>query len=80
MRAAVLDRDDWLCRHCGAGHRQLEAHHVRPLDQGGEPYDLDNIRTLCAECHAELTAKAARAKTADKVAGRREWLERLGAI
>ena len=58
----------------------MEAHHVVPLEEGGEPYALDNIRTLCAECHAELTAKSARAKTADAVAGRRQWLERLGAI
>ena len=49
-RRAALDRDGWRCRRCGypAG---LEAHHVRPLAEGGAPYALANLETLCTGCH-----------------------------
>lgn len=27
------------------------AHHIRPLEEGGAPYDLENVATVCASHH-----------------------------
>ena len=49
-RWAALERDNWRCRGCGkAGVLQVD--HVKPLQDGGEKYDLRNLRSLCVECH-----------------------------
>ena len=29
--------------------------HIRPLSDGGEPFDLDNLQTLCRPCHFDKT-------------------------
>ena len=50
VRKRVFDRDGWRCQGCGKPGR-LEAHHVTPLDQGGAPFDLANLETLCRDCH-----------------------------
>ena len=49
-RRACFDRDDWRCRRCGKPGK-LEAHHPVPLSEGGDPYVLDNLETVCKECH-----------------------------
>ena len=53
-RRAALERDGWRCRDCGRAGR-LEVDHVQPLDQGGQPFELANLRTLCRVCHLEKT-------------------------
>ena len=52
VRRAALDRDGWRCR-CGSPV-DLEVHHVVPLDKGGDPFDLGNLRTMCRDCHISL--------------------------
>ena len=52
-RRAAFERDGWRCRACGRAGR-LEAHHVRPLERGGDPFDPDNLETLCRSCHIDL--------------------------
>ena len=47
-RRLALDRDDWRCK-CGSP-ADLEVHHVRPVAEGGEPFALANLATLCREC------------------------------
>ena len=49
-RRLALARDGHRCRSCGSAGR-LEVHHVRPLRDGGEPYDLSNLQTKCRSCH-----------------------------
>ena len=50
FRKAVFERDGWRCVVCsGAG--RLEAHHIKPLADGGEPYDMKNSATYCRDCH-----------------------------
>lgn len=56
VRRQVFDRDNWRCMSCGRPGR-LEAHHVKPLEKGGAPYDLANLKTLCRQCHIELHRK-----------------------
>ena len=53
-RREALDRDGWRCTKCGKAG-VLEVDHVKPLDQGGESYKLENLATLCRECHFNKT-------------------------
>ena len=50
IRRVALNRDGWRCTHCGRAGA-LEVDHVQPLEKGGAPYALDNLQTLCRECH-----------------------------
>jgi len=49
LRGNALDRDDHRCVSCGSDD-DLHVHHIIPRSQGG-PNELDNLATLCAECH-----------------------------
>ena len=41
----------------------LEVHHIVPLHQGGDGYDLSTIsKPLCRGCHVEITSKDNRRK------------------
>jgi len=49
-RAQVLERDNWTCQECGAGHKAiLQAHHTTYFNVGDEP--LRDLITLCKLCH-----------------------------
>lgn len=52
-RAHALDRDNYTCQHCGAKNVRLEVHHIKYRSQGGSD-DLDNLITLCEDCHHNL--------------------------
>lgn len=43
-------RDHWKCQHCH-DRNALHPHHVIYKSQQG-PDTLDNLLTLCAQCHA----------------------------
>lgn len=49
-RKAVLKRDNYRCRECGAKNRKLHVHHIVPISDGGS-HDLRNLITLCQSCH-----------------------------
>ena len=49
VRGRVLDLADWRCSLCH-GYAN-EVHHIRPIDEGGDPFALDNLRALCRGCH-----------------------------
>jgi 5-methylcytosine-specific restriction endonuclease McrA len=64
VRTEVLERDGYECQSCGLSeerHRELEmvggglhVHHIVPakqFDSYEAANDLDNLVTLCAECH-----------------------------
>ena len=52
-RAAVLHRDHYTCKVCGANRTQLEVHHIiRRKDNGSD--DETNLITLCTKCHKDL--------------------------
>ena len=55
VRRMVLDRDGWRCQQCGRAGK-LEVDHVRALEDGGDPYDMENLQTLCRSCHVRKTA------------------------
>lgn len=56
LRSAVLERDNYKCRACGAkasyGGVWLEVHHLRHVSDGGS-YLPWNLRSLCKSCHDE---------------------------
>lgn len=54
VRKIALERDNYLCQDCVENKsisNASEVHHIKPLDVGGEAYDLDNLISLCHECH-----------------------------
>ena len=55
LRRRTLDRDGWRCRKCGRAG-QLQVDHIERLEDGGAPWDLDNLQALCRACHIDKTA------------------------
>lgn len=56
LRRFVLNRDKYRCRKCGKAG-MLEADHVKPVHDGGDPFDPANLQALCRSCHFAKTAK-----------------------
>ena len=53
LRAEQL-RQQPLCECCLAHDRHTPARvvdHIRPVNHGGEPLDIENLQSLCAACH-----------------------------
>lgn len=50
VRAAVLERDEYTCRYCGA--IATTADHIIPLYKGGAPFDLENLAAACMSCNS----------------------------
>ena len=50
VRRLVFERDGYRCQKCGTAGR-LECHHVVSLEDGGDPYALDNLSSYCRGCH-----------------------------
>lgn len=48
VRKAFLRRHP-LCEDCCAA--ATVAHHIIPVDDGGEPFNSDNLKALCRDCH-----------------------------
>ena len=49
-----------LCEHCEKLGLIIPYHtidHIKPISEGGEPLNLDNLQTLCKQCHAIKTGK-----------------------
>lgn len=59
LRKTTLRRDGHQCVKCGAT-QDLEVDHIQNVAQGGT-HRLDNLQTLCRECHREKTRKEMRA-------------------
>jgi len=51
LRSVVIMRDDWRCQGHDCDRRnKLTVHHIIPRSAGGTD-NLDNLITLCRECH-----------------------------
>lgn len=57
-RLAALERDQWACVKCNADAEDVD--HIVPLAQGGEPYALGNLQSLCRACHHHKTQQEQR--------------------
>jgi 5-methylcytosine-specific restriction endonuclease McrA len=53
LRIACLMRDGYTCQHCSKRSGRLEAHHIVERSHGGKE-TLDNLLTLCDQCHHNL--------------------------
>lgn len=53
-RLAAKRRDGWACVKCGAKGR-IEVDHIKPLRDGGAPFELGNLQSLCPACHSRKT-------------------------
>ncbi|WQJ53426.1 MAG: HNH endonuclease [Wendovervirus sonii] len=51
-RQYILHRDGFKCQHCGCKNH-LEVHHIKFKSQGGTN-DINNLITLCHDCHHKL--------------------------
>ena len=55
LRMAVLERDGYRCRECGATGR-LEVDHVKPVRTHPKlAYAPENLQALCPACHTRKT-------------------------
>lgn len=68
-RWEALQRDNFECQDCGMTMREcrgqyevgLHVHHIVPyreFDSDEEAHKLDNLETLCPQCHADAERKA----------------------
>lgn len=40
--------------------------HVKELKDGGDPWDVDNLQTLCKECHSKKTGEEVKKRRKSK--------------
>ena len=71
LRKKVLKRDHYTCQECVGGepnihNTYMEAHHVKPIHDGGEEFNPDNCITLCRVCHKKKHTKIGRIKCQHK--------------
>jgi RNA-directed DNA polymerase len=59
-RIRAFKRDGWRCVICTTKCMKLVAHHIEPVPRNGTIFDpnvvhrVDNLLTLCADCHNKL--------------------------
>ena len=73
VRRAVFERDGHRCRKCGAAGR-LECDHRVPVNQGGDPWDLAGMQTLCRSCHIAKSRRERRAQSPPEVVAWRSFM------
>lgn len=47
-----------MCLQLGQTVIATDVDHIKPLADGGEPYDFENVRSLCHSCHSRVTHAA----------------------
>lgn len=74
-RDQALERDDYHCRACN-GDEKLHVHHRTYERRGNE--DLNDLTTLCEECHGRFHCKTNQAEPRiEQRYQRREFIERV---
>ena len=73
VRPLVFKRDNWTCQLCGERFwpewkGRIEGDHIVEIADGGDEFDMENIQTLCVECHKAKTKEGRRERA--KVARR----------
>lgn len=55
LRLRVFERDGWKCRMCKQDGKTLHAHHpvYRAFSEGPWDYEVDELVTVCEDCHKE---------------------------
>ena len=74
----VAERDSWKCTRPGCSNRSaLQANHIVPRGRGGSDH-ASNLHTVCAICHAAITA--GRLKVRGQAPDALTWEGPLGVI
>lgn len=55
IRKALFRKEEGFCRHCGVFDSKWQADHIRPVQNNGGGYGIENFQTLCESCHNEKT-------------------------
>ncbi|HLC32962.1 MAG TPA: HNH endonuclease signature motif containing protein [Candidatus Nanoarchaeia archaeon] len=57
VREDVLRRDNYRCGICNTRKRKalLDVDHIIPVRLGIDPFEKQNLRSLCKECHVAKT-------------------------
>ncbi|WP_131809487.1 HNH endonuclease [Mycolicibacter sinensis] len=66
VRQRALRRDNYQCVAPGCDNDAHAVDKITPASLGGDPYDLDNLQSLCRPHHAAKTAAEAAAAAAAK--------------
>ena len=76
LRDRALEWDFGLCQDCKRQGLTVAAalvHHVVSLREGGNPWELKNLRSLCLDCHNKEHGEYF-------FAGREDWFRLLDVI
>jgi len=60
LRRQTFERDNYTCQMCGRKIKIPIADHIVAIVDGGAPFDLDNIQTLCGHCNRIKTIQEAK--------------------
>ena len=63
LREQAMKRDGWQCRMCGTG-KNLRVHHVN-YEHVGTEQELEDLLTLCDDCHQKVHVKDNRTESAN---------------
>ncbi len=64
-RKAVRARDGEFCQfEDETCYGRLEVHHIVPVREGGEPFELENLAVVCRGHHQQIEAKHRAARRA----------------
>ncbi|MCY4300949.1 MAG: HNH endonuclease signature motif containing protein [Aestuariivita sp.] len=61
-----------LCERCDVVTEAKVVHHRRAINDGGDPWDMDNLESLCQTCHNAIHNPPRPVNPE-----RRKWLERM---
>ncbi len=53
IRSKAIERDNYKCVKCGKPAEEVE--HIKEIWENGPEFDLDNLQSLCHECHVLKT-------------------------
>ena len=76
VRRQVLERAGWRSERSGKAGR-LEVDHIKPLDRGGDLYDLSNLQVLTRREHIKKTSSENRRETTQAEAAWRALVNEL---
>jgi 5-methylcytosine-specific restriction protein A len=62
LMVKIIAKRGRKCEDCGRTGCRIFGDHVIELNDGGEPFDEDNVRLRCGSCHGIKTAAAKRAR------------------
>jgi len=59
VRPEKLRRDPYcqICHEKGRLSEANEVDHIIPISDGGDPWDYDNLQSLCKRCHVIKTSE-----------------------